>query len=487
MCKCDICDNEVRDLVSTDDGMACEACLVDYEECADCGMLVKFYTEINGRVVCSSCAEEYEECSCCGGLFSSDEMNDTYEDGRVCDSCLNSEYTECEDCGRVFKADELEQTGNGDYVCSSCLNYNYFQCSHCDEYYHVNYRVSDDNMEICEGCYDDHYVRCDDCENLIETEEAHRVVSSGNTYYYCDYCYDNNERYYDDDGCAINDYDYEPDFEMFGTPARPYQYFGLEIELDKGGKHSDNAETLMGILGSDFTYAMSDGSLSNGFEIATMPASYAHLMGVDWESFKRTAVSLGYRAHDTSTCGLHIHIDRRAFGSDYDKRDLGIMKFLFLVERCWEQMVKFSRRTSNNLDQWAQSYRRGYGDPDDPEKLYDYAKRDLSKYRSVNLCHSNTVEVRIFRGTLNPTTLRATIQLIKILNDIACEFEVAEVSCMTWEDIVKYGSEYAEFMEYCASRALLPAPQPEPQEEADTMTASEALSKSEKILNALAI
>ena len=38
---------------------------------------------------------------------------------------------------------------------------------------------------------------------------------------------------------------------------------------------------------------------------------------------------------------------------------------------------------------------------------------------SVNLANSNTVEIRIFRGTLNPKTYMATIELVKNLVEAA--------------------------------------------------------------------
>lgn len=42
----------------------------------------------------------------------------------------------------------------------------------------------------------------------------------------------------------------------------------------------------------------------------------------------RKARNLGYRSHQTSTCGLHIHINRNAFGDNQSEQEEAISKIL---------------------------------------------------------------------------------------------------------------------------------------------------------------
>ena len=57
----------------------------------------------------------------------------------------------------------------------------------------------------------------------------------------------------------------------------------------------------------------------------------------------------GFRSHNTNTCGYHIHFNRSFFE---DKEDECIAKLLYLVEKFWDELVKFSRRDYENLERW---------------------------------------------------------------------------------------------------------------------------------------
>ena len=69
-----------------------------------------------------------------------------------------------------------------------------------------------------------------------------------------------------------------------------------------------------------------------------------------------TALDYGYRSHQTQTCGLHIHVNRNAFGSIYALQESTVSRIVYFVEKHWNELLKFSRRTEANINRWANRY-----------------------------------------------------------------------------------------------------------------------------------
>ena len=159
-----------------------------------------------------------------------------------------------------------------------------------------------------------------------------------------------------------------------------------------------------------------------------------HETDMPWRKVLEKAVSLDYRSHQTSTCGLHIHVNRSAFGTNTDKREEVIGRMVYFVEAHWNELLKFSRRTEANIRRWASRY----GISDTARSTYDKAKRsDIGRYVCVNLQNYNTVEFRIFRGTLKYDTFIATVQLVHEICTQAIKKSDKEFDSMSWSDFVK--------------------------------------------------
>lgn len=69
----------------------------------------------------------------------------------------------------------------------------------------------------------------------------------------------------------------------------------------------------------------------------------------------------------------------------------------------------------------AQTLGGRYGYKERPMDILDQAKKGYGggRYFSVNLQNANTIEFRIFRGTLKYNTLIATLQLVDRVCDVA--------------------------------------------------------------------
>lgn len=50
-------------------------------------------------------------------------------------------------------------------------------------------------------------------------------------------------------------------------------------------------------------------------------------------------------------CGLHVHVNRTAFGETHAKQDNVIARILFFVENHWNELLRFNRRTAAQMAQ----------------------------------------------------------------------------------------------------------------------------------------
>ena len=89
-----------------------------------------------------------------------------------------------------------------------------------------------------------------------------------------------------------------------------------------------------------------------------------------------------------------VHVNRTSFGADEEQQDSCIARVLYFFERHWAELLKFSRRTEAQLQQWAARY--GY--KDQPREILEHAKKGYGggRYSCVNLQNRDTVEFRMF-------------------------------------------------------------------------------------------
>ena len=159
---------------------------------------------------------------------------------------------------------------------------------------------------------------------------------------------------------------------------------------------------------------------------------------------------MGYLSHQAGTCGLHVHVSRKAFGDSYDAQDSAIARVLFFVECHWRELLRFSRRTQRQMDQWAARY--GYRDR--PDEMLEHVKKGAgSRYTCVNLTNCDTIEFRMFRGTLKLNTLLATLQMVNRICDAAFYLSDDELRALSWSDFVG-GIKEPELIQYLKERNL---------------------------------
>lgn len=251
----------------------------------------------------------------------------------------------------------------------------------------------------------------------------------------------------------INDYYYKPEPVFYGNSS-DNRYFGVELEIDYGGEVDENAHLIMQVANrqAEHIYCKHDGSIDDGFELVSHPMTLEyHLTQMPWLDVLTEAQRLGYLSHRAETCGLHIHINRTAFGKTVDEQEAVIARILYFFEKNWEELLRFSRRTRYQLERWAARY--GY--KEQPKEILDHAKKGAygQRYTCVNLQNTNTIEFRIFRGTLKYNTFIATLQLVNRICEVAIALSDEEMRQLTWCKFVADCNE-PELVQYLKERRL---------------------------------
>lgn len=363
-------------------------------------------------------------------------MTNDFETTFIC-SCCEEEYP-IED--RLFV--------NTSPICPSCAEEETVICAHCGERIWEQDNAGDNLTPLCQSCFDNHYVRCYDCDRIIHTNDAYYLDDDDDPYCYS--CASNHRR-----NSAIHEYSYKPEPIFHGTGDR---YFGVELEIDDGGEDQSNARELLRLVNreaDEFIYCKSDGSLVEGFEIVSHPFTLDfHINAFPWQKILASAVDLGYQSHNSETSGLHIHVNRNTFGDTEEIQDVSIARILYFMESFWNEMLKFSRRTEYQMNRWAARY--GY--KEHPADILDHAKKGYGggRYSCVNLQNRNTIEFRLFRGTLKYNTFIATLQMVNHICDVAFSSSDAEIKRLSWCEFVANipAEEYPELIQYLKERRL---------------------------------
>ena len=353
----------------------------------------------------------------------------------------------CALCGEEHSMLEC-YTFDGKELCRSCYESKTTTCEVCGERIWLDDAETDGYTTLCHSCYDEYYTYCENCGRLVHISDAY--YPDGGDDAYCCRCANNLRS----SRQAIKCYSYKPRPLFYGDDSE--RFFGVELEMDEGGESNSNATTIMNIANeeSENVYCKHDGSLDDGFEIVTHPMTLRyHINSMPWKEILEKAVELGYRSHQAGTCGLHVHVNRDTFGVTEEEQEAAIARVLFFVENHWNELLKFSRRTRSQMEHWAARY----GRKDNPKEQIEHAKSNFSdRYRAVNLTNQNTIEFRMFRGSLRRNTLVATLQLVNEICELAGFLSDEEMANLTWTDFcARIGNlSYPELVEYLKIRRL---------------------------------
>lgn len=222
--------------------------------------------------------------------------------------------------------------------------------------------------------------------------------------------------------------------------------FELEVDMDDNDDVEDDLDhdtvsMLTRRLGARQTFSFEeDGSLNHGFECISKPISAEVVRSEDFQNYIKEFVSAlreyGWRSHDVGTCGLHVHIDRKFFG---DVEGSALTKLLYIFSKYKDNLLRFSRRHSREAARWAASYDSDleeYGSLKEIVMEQKHSRGNFTRYRAVNVTNARTIEIRLWRGSLNSTTVLATLLFSIRLAELVKETPTVQLAKMSWEEIL---------------------------------------------------
>jgi len=291
----------------------------------------------------------------------------------------------------------------------------------------------------CQGSWSDfmnehfsyHFFHCHDCEAIFHEDEEHNAYDD---YSVCQHCADHNYRYSDRNSYWVRDDDedheehehireYHTSSENLGhIPSRydirkPRVLLGLELEMEIKDSYSrdERAGELLDNLGSytdpegltyDYALCEHDGSLDHGFEMVT---SYT---GLDVHAQQLKFFEGGLRgaiSHDSDNCGLHVHICKADMTTLH-----GAKMILFINDQANHKLVRAIARRDDS------EYAKIKNKKDDTYWLKDAVGCDTKRaqlrslnadrYEALNFKNTNTVEFRLFKGSLVYSTIMSCLE-----------------------------------------------------------------------------
>jgi hypothetical protein len=311
-------------------------------------------------------------------------------------------YDELDECYILRDNASWIETGRDGYYthddnCSSGNDIYEYNGSWISSNYMERYNlVHDCNGDIRN--IDDVYYWESDCEWHDEPEEGSEEDEDE----------DDNDN--DLDAACINSYSYRPvmKFHKLSNENENAPFFGIELEVERKNSNGLKHKYMAGLIDHEHWYFKTDGSLTDGFEIVTHPMTFNYIQQStkEFTNSLKLLVENGYNSYDANTCGMHIHISKNNFTTWH------LYRFLkFFVENK-EFIVSISQRKMEKLKKWA-----NIEDDNDTSLIYKAKKKDgnSERYVAINLKNSQTIEIRIFRGTLNINSFMKNIEFAHAL------------------------------------------------------------------------
>lgn len=377
---------------------------------------------------------------------------------------FEDKFYKCELCWELVDRDELDEEHTnkcsdiGMDLCECCLNCNnnIFWCRYHEQWEYEQYGgwvyLIDVDERCCRDAADNYCYFCDGCRQYFwYDEDLSYHERNGETY--CSSCYPDED-----------EYEYGIILDYHGHSMRKKSQFcddldrskvihmGVELEVHNDSNDissGEAAEYVDNKLG-DYVMFERDCTIDPGFEIITRPASLEYHLEKDWQNVMRNLISSGFVSHNKGKCGLHVHLDRNYFGKS---SELAEAKFLWIFEKHWDNLCRFSRR--RNFE-WCDKVKKPVslsGEDMSYAYLVKYNRSRASDHGvAVNIGNENTIEIRLWRGTLRYETFIATLKFTARLAELIKSKSVMALSKMSWENILGDDTDIIEYWETVKDR-----------------------------------
>ena len=299
---------------------------------------------------------------------------------------------------------------------------------------------------------------CQLCGINVFISDLYALQSDGDVISTCSTCY----REHEEESRIIHDHSYKPRAKFItvnptDTSLASKLFEGVENEvecphlstaasnslsLSRVNRLSEKEKLVAQIIKkfnkNKWFYVKRDGSLINGFELVTHPATLdAHRTQIPWKELCQFYAENGIVSDTTDTCGLHIHASKNILNKEHQIR-LGL--FASMQKRKLEVIARRSQC------HWAQFKR-----PDTPLERMN-VNESGSKYEALNWDPPATVEFRLFKGTIEHTNMIVALEFVHaaILFTETATIELLKARRKCWLAFVKFCVEkrYVTLVDY---------------------------------------
>lgn len=308
-----------------------------------------------------------------------------------------------------------------------CMNEYVFECCSCNtiqstrnNLHRVAIRGTPESFELYE--YD---LYCRQCIINGNVEFYYCRICGGRFVYNlfdheedsCINCYEQSES---NRGSVIRSYSYKPKpIFMYGNgvtlrePEANQLFLGAEIELEMRNLYSgdleETANETADIVGKQ-AYLKHDGSLDNGFEVVTHPGTITWWHEPDNVVLNALKNLLGRcKSYHSSNCGMHIHMSKDAFTSFH------LMRFLHFIYNNQYFVEFIAQRRSTSYANFSNSEKNAV------VRNAKLKYSSVGRFVAVNLENAATIELRVFKGNLEPFRILKNIEFAQALYEYTRE------------------------------------------------------------------
>ncbi len=397
----------------------------------------------------------------------------------------------CQACARLGYSRYLVTAvsltdGTEGLVHTSCTN----KCGDCENTFYNPYNLNRPSMfarlpemhrisrprsgikYVCTPCFEQYtdMVECDNCcswEHEIEMEylefadvnACRSCVLSVETCNDCDQqCWDISDHECDQRYSIIKSWDFVPygGFTFHGSDDnRMFMGFELEVEAESADRHEGAVLANSYLEDTHRGYLKYDGSIEDGFEIVTQPHTLdEYMQHFPWHMVDELREQ-GFRSWDTDTCGFHVHVNRETFGwrrqgsFNRGKYEAHLLRFTKLIYDNQRHVRRIAGRSSQR---WA-----SYSDAGNLTRKIREGYQSNSRYSAVNVGNTNTIEVRVFKGSLAVPRIKTYLQFIHSVTEYTRDLHVSpNENNLMWTRyrgwLAKNDEKYPELVSFLSTR-----------------------------------
>jgi hypothetical protein len=221
---------------------------------------------------------------------------------------------------------------------------------------------------------------------------------------------------------------------------------GFELEVESRGSSSryDGARLAQDTL-DKHAYMKADASLDDGFEIVTHPHTLAHYQqDFEWEVLSKLRRE-GFRSWDTTSCGLHVHVSRTAFGGivNYDTSASDILRMQAHQLRFMKLIYDNERQVSRIAGRSSSSY-ASFSDKGRLVPKVKHGNSERGHFSAVNVENYATLEIRVFKGSLRKERILSALEFVSASVEYTRNLKVTGTNtALSWLRFTAYVSQEA--------------------------------------------